>query len=245
MRAGLLMLGLVSTFSATVRADEPATIVDKAVRVTANSDVRLNRLASVVRTDRGTMFMPEGALLVERTAYLAPDRLLYDAVLNGGGARKPMVIGLNGQTGWKKDQGQVEELPRGQADAIRAGDAEVWDLITLRPVRRSGVTLKPAPETIVGGKSALGVTVVRPGRPEAQLYFAAESGLLVKVVTKIAWGGREAAREVELGGHRDFDGIKLPTRMSVSQDGKKIEEWSVQDYRFPDRLDDKLFTKPK
>ncbi len=246
MRTRLLAVGLLALIPAAGRADDAAATVERAVVATANSDLRLRRLETVVRSDRGTLFMPVGEVPVQRTAYFsAPDRLKYDASLTIGGQRQAMVIVLNGLNGWQQSGGEVKDLSAGQFDAVRDGDADAWWLATLLPLRQKGATLKALPAVTVGGKPANGVSVSRPNRPDAQLYFSAETGLLVRVRVTMRETGLDSVREVDLGSHRDFDGIKLPTRITVTQNGRKIEDWTVEGYRTPDRLDDKLFAKPK
>ena len=246
MRTVLLMAGLVALTPQFARADDAAAIVEKAVRATANSDLRLNRLATVIRTDRGSLFMPSGEVPVQRIAYLsAPERVKYEATLTVNGQRQAVVMALNGLAGWQQSAGQVQVFVPAQADAMRDGDADPWALVTLLPLRAKGTTLKTLPSKTVNGKPAVGVTVMRPNRPDAQIYFAADTGLPIKVTVKMRETGLESTRDWDLAEFRDFDGIKLPTRITVTQGGRKIEDWTVQDYRFPDRLDDKVFQKPK
>jgi hypothetical protein len=246
MRTALIAAGFIVLAPVLARADDAVAIVDKAVQATANSDLRLRRLESVVRSDRGTLFMPGGDMAVQRTAYLCPpDRVKYDATITTNGQRQAMVITLNGLLAWQQTDGQVQNLLPAQADSIRDGEADAWALITLVPLRKKGTTLKTLPAETINGKPAVGITVTRADRPDAQLYFDAASGLPMRVKIKVREPGLETTRQVDLGEYRDFDGIKLPTRITVSQNGRKIEDWTVQDYRCPDRLDEKVFQKPK
>lgn len=238
--AGWLMVG-----PQLVRAADAVAVVEKAIQATATSDLRLNRLTTVVRTDRGSLFLPTGTIVVERTAYLnPPDRIKYEAHLTTGGDRQAMIIVLNGLTGWQRSAGHVKDLGIAEADAVRDSDADAWSLVTLLPLRQKGTRLTALPPITVAGKQLAGVNVARPGRPDAQLYFAS-TGLLSKMKVKVREAGVETAREWDLGGYRAFDGIKLPTRITVSLNGRKIEDWTISGYRFPDKLDDKLFAKPK
>ncbi len=246
MRIVVIVAGIVTLAPQLGRADDAVAIVDKAVQATATSDLRLNRLANVIRADHGTLFMPAGDMAVQRTAYLGiPDRIKYDSTLTVSGQRQSMVLVLNGLTGWQQSNGQVQDLIPAQTDGLRDGDADTWALITLLPLRQKGTTLKALPAEKINGKPTMGVNVTRPNRPDAQIYFDAASGLPLKVKVKVRGGGLETPREVDLADYRDFDGIKLPTRLTVTQSGRKIEDWTVQSYHYPDRLEDKVFQKPK
>src|SRR5438105_4147725 len=108
MRIFVLAVGLFTLAPAAGRADDAAAILDKAVQATATSDLMLNRLAVMVRTDRGTLFLPGEPAQVERTCYLRrPDRLKYDATMTTAGQKQTMVIALNGPLGWQQPAGQV------------------------------------------------------------------------------------------------------------------------------------------
>jgi hypothetical protein len=246
MRMVLLTAGLITLVPQFARADDAEAIVEKAVRAMANSDLRLNRLGNVVRTDRGSLFMPGGEVPVRRTAYLCPpDRIKYEAILTVNGQPSATIMALNGLTAWQQSAGKVEDLIPAQTEAMRDGDADPWALVTLLPLRAKRTTLKILPTKTVNGKNAAGVTVKRPNRPDAQIYFAADTGLPLKVTFAMRDTGLESNRDWDLAEYRDFDGIKLPTRITVTQNGRKIEEWTVQSCRFPDRLEDKVFQKPK
>jgi hypothetical protein len=245
MRSVLLALAIVALAPQLGRADDTVYNVEKAIRVTANSDLRLNRLATVVRVERGTFFAPTGEISTQRTAYLAPpDKIKYEAKLNRGGQAETMILARNGLRGWKSGGGPAEDLSVIEIDSLE-GDASLWSLITLLPLKQKGVTLKALPAEKLNGKPAVGILITRPEKSDATIYFDADTGLPVKLTAKVREGPLEMGREVDLADYRDFDGIKLPTRITVSRAGRKIEEWTVQSYRFPDRFEDKVFQKPK
>jgi hypothetical protein len=245
MRSISLALAIVALAPQLGRADDAVYIVDKAIRVTANSDLRLNRLATVERIERGTFFPPAGEISVQRTAYLAPpDKIKYEAKLNRGGLSETMILARNGPRGWKSSGGPAENLNVIENDSLE-GDASLWSLITLLPFKQKGVTLRALPAAKLNGKPALGVIITRPAKSDATIYFDADTGLPVKLTAKVPEGGLEMGREVDLADYREFDSIKLPTRITISRAGRKIEEWTIQKYSFPDRFEDKVFQKPK
>jgi hypothetical protein len=245
MRTSLLAVGLLTLVPAAGRADDAAAVVERAVAATAGSDIRLRRLDAVVRAERGSFFQPTGELPTQRTAYLGlPDRIKYDATITVGGQPQPVILSVEGVRGWKRMGGVVQDMAAAEYDSVKS-DLDDWSLITLLPLRRKDVTLKSLPAATVGGKPAAGVLVTRPNRPDAQLYFATDSGLLVRVRFKLPEAGPDTTRDVDLGTYRDFDGIKLPTRITVTRNGRKTEDWTVEGYQTPDRLDEKVFAKPK
>jgi hypothetical protein len=244
MRTTLPTLSLLILVCGPGRADDAAAVVEKAVQAMAGSDLRLQRLSAIVRTDRGTLNLPAGEVPVQRTVYLCPpDRLKYDATITINGQPQAMVLALSGVNGWQSAGKAVKDLSPAEFDVMLDEAYAQW-LITLLPLRQKGVTPKSLPPITLAGKPAVGVSVSRPNRSDSQIYFDAATGLPVRVKMRVREGSLDVAREYELAGHKDFDGIKLPTRITVLQNGKKIEDWTVQDYRTPDQLDDRLFKKP-
>jgi hypothetical protein len=245
MRTVLLVVGSILLLPAAGRADEAEDILDKAIQATATSALRLNRLANVIRTDRGTLFLPEGPTTFERKAYLSgPERLRYEATLIRGGQKDSIIMAVSPAGAWQKAAGKVDPLFPALAQNFRDGDADVWGLITLLPLRQKGTKLRALPRVEIGKKEAVGLNVSRPGRSNAQLYFDVNSGQLLRVNVRVREAGLEVSREVDLFDYKDFAGVSLPTRMTVAQNARKIEEWTVQDYKFPDKLDEKMFAQP-
>jgi len=243
MRTVILATSVLIVVSG-VRADDPAAVVEKAIQATATSELRLQRLTNVVRTDRGTLFLPGGNWLADRVAYFAlPDRLKYEATMTVAGQKQATIMALNGPLGWHHSNGQLVNLTQPQADALKEGDLTGWALLTLRPLREKGAKLKSLPDTKINGKAAVGVTLSKSGRPDAQFYFDAATDLPLRITFQLREGGADS-RQQDLDVYKAFDGIRLPTQITVWQNRQKIEEWTVLNYKFPDRLADKLFVKP-
>jgi hypothetical protein len=245
MRLALPALTFLALVPLTARADDATAVVEKAVGAMANSDLRLNRLRTIVRTERGTISLPTGDVEVQRTAYLnPPERLKYEARLTLNNQPESMTLTLNGVNGWQKSGPMLKDMTQGEYDVMQ-DENYAWYLSTLLPLRQKGAVVKTAPAMTIAGKPAVGVSVARPSRSDVQLYFDGASNLPIKVKIKVREVGVEVLREYDLSGHKDFDGVKLPTKITILQNGKKIEDWTVVSYQTPDRLDDKVFAKPK
>jgi hypothetical protein len=244
MRIAPFTAALLLVLPNAVVADDATALVDKAVQATAGSDLRLNRLSNLVRVEQGTLNFLTGPTPVKRKVYLSPpDRLKYDATIDRGGQQESLVLTLNGVAGWKKEGSAIKDASAAEYDIFQDEAYAAW-LMTLLPVRQRGATVKSIPAVTIKGKPAPGVLLSRPGRSDARLYFA-ENGLLVQFKLKVREGGVEVERTYDLDGYKEFEGIKLPTKISAVQGGRKIEEWTVESYRTPDRFDDNVFAKPK
>jgi len=239
-----LVIGVILIVPVGARADDATAIVDKAIRSTATSELILNRLSNVLRTERGVFHIPGGDIPADRTSFLnPPSRVKYEAMLTQGGQKAPFLLTLDGVNGWKSVKREVSNLTAGEMAAIQ-DDRYVWYLASLLPTKRKEATLLLLPDAAINNNPASVVKLKMPGRPDAQLYFDKKSGLLVRISMQSSEPG-VGDRDWDFSDHKDFDGIKLPTKYSSTQRNKKIEEWTIDNYRYPDRFDDKLFEKPK
>jgi hypothetical protein len=53
-----------------------------------------------------------------------------------------------------------------------------------------------------------------------------------------------AAKDFIFGEFKEFDGQRMPTKIQVLQNGRRIEEWTSESYRFPSKIEDREFIKP-
>src|SRR3954463_14851526 len=103
MRTVVLTLSLLIVAARPAAADEAKDLVNNAIRAMAGSDLRLNRLATVVRIERGIFFVPTGDQPTQRTTSIAlPDRIKFDAMVTAAGGPQPVVIAVDGIRGWKR-----------------------------------------------------------------------------------------------------------------------------------------------
>ena len=77
-----------------------------------------------------------------------------------------------------------------------------------------------------------------------QLYFDKANDLLVKGVFTVRENGRDVIREMLFSDFKDFEGQRLPTKQTTLHAGRKIEEWTIDRYKFPDKIDPAVFAKP-
>jgi len=110
-----------------------------------------------------------------------------------------------------------------------------------------GTTLTKLDEIKVGDKPAVGVKVSAKGHKDFKLFFDKSSGLPVKKVRICldVEGSQEELSEALYADYKDFDGIKFPTKVTFSRDGKKRTEWELLEVKLLDKVDPAEFEKPK
>ena len=54
----------------------------------------------------------------------------------------------------------------------------------------------------------------------------------------------QVKKEYLWSGYKEFEGVKLPTKYLVQFNGKRVVEWTVTGYKFPEKVEDSVFGKP-
>ncbi len=66
----------------------------------------------------------------------------------------------------------------------------------------------------------------------------------MKIERTAKQAGLTLKKEYVLSDHKDFEGVKLPTRWLELTNGMKSVDLTFSSYDFPSRLDEKAFAKP-
>lgn len=243
----LLAAGLVVLVAAPLSAaerDKALAVIDDAIRAHGGAD-KLAATKTMTRSSKGVMhlFGKENAFKAD-TAFQLPDRYRDAIVIEADGLKTPLTIVVNGDQGWNASAGMVAELGKTRVAEVREEMLYVVQLSTLLPLRDKSFELAPLPESKVLGLPALAVKVVSKGHSDAVLYFDKESRLLIKLERKAQEGGLGSNKEYYYRDHRDFDGLKMATKYIELMNGKKSIEMTIESYKFPEKIDEKVFGKP-
>lgn len=164
-------------------------------------------------------------------------------VIPEDGTTPPTMIGVTPTGGWIATPGRMLELtPVRFEELVRLGHLN-W-LVHRLPFDDPSLTLAPLPETTVNEQLLDGVRVYAPDRPTVNLYFDRKSGLLTLARARWREANLEFDLELHYRDHRDFEGVKLPTRIVELRDGRLFTELHSATYQFPPAIDDAVFQKP-
>jgi hypothetical protein len=246
MRIYLGLAAAALLAAAPARADERAdalAVIDKAVEA-HGGEKALTKAQAVVRRATGLMAIldKDVPFADELTAQL-PDRFRLDLEAGQGGQKVRVLLVFNGAKGWQSTGGAVSELAPERLKELREDGYARW-LTTLVPLKQEGIVLAPLPEVKVNDRPAVGVKASRKGFNDVKLYFDRETHLLVRTERRVGEGGVPLVREEIYGGHRAFDGVKMPTSVVQYDVGKKVLEITTASYRFPERIDESRFNRP-
>jgi hypothetical protein len=197
------------------------------------------------RSENGEMHF-EGTKITftAKTAMNLPERLrnVIDAQANGVNSKLIQVV--NAQTGWQSRNGQVEELSSESSKELRE-EAYLFWLTTLVPLKGKEFNVTTLlEEKKVDRQPALGIVVSSDGHPDARLYFDKGTGLLVRAQHRTTLVRKDINSTYDFGQHREFDGVKMPTRETHYVDADKQVELTITSWEFPASLPPGLFDKP-
>jgi hypothetical protein len=228
-------------------ADEQAeakALLDRAIQA-LDSKGQLTRF-------KGQSIKGKGALRLEKETALSGEwfvqgldqvRAVVEVQEDGMKSREVSVV--NSKKGWvKTDDGESEDMDAETLASHREWVYACW-VSSLVPLKEKVYQLSLLPESKVGKRTTVGLRVVRQGYPEVKLFFDKENALLLKMERPIKGEGDKEITEATIcDNYKDFQGIQLPTKTTVLHDGKTVGHMEYTDYRFYDKLDDKLFAKP-
>ena len=238
-----LALGVLYGAAGPLRADDrdkALALIDRAIKA-HGGEAALAKVPVSTRTNAGALTQsgPEMTFTSTVTQSL-PDRVRLEIEVG----RSKLLTVIDGDKGWQQSAGGgALPLDRDRLKEMK-GEAYVWWLATLAPLKKAGLTLALAPEIKVDGKPALGVKVSGLGEPDAKLYFDQGSGLLVKIERRAPETGVLVNKEYYFSDFKDFDGVKLPAKEVMIVNGRKWYEVKVLTYKFLPKAEDSAFARP-
>ncbi len=238
-----LVVGLLYGAAGPLRADDrdkALALIDRAIKA-HGGEAGLAKVAVSTRTNAGSQTQPTGEVTFTSTVTQSlPDRVRLEIEV---GKSKLLTV-IDGAKGWQQSAGgSTFPVDRDRLKEMK-GEAYVWWLATLVPLKKDGLTLALAPEIKVDGKPALGVKVSGRGEPDAKLYFDQGSGLLVKIERRAPETGVLVNKEYYFSDFKDFDGVKLPAKEVMTVNGRKWYEVKVLTYKFLAKVEDSAFARP-
>ena len=245
MLVQLAVLGAFLTLPLSVHADEPKAIIEKAVRA-HGGEARLLKVEFVRTKSKGTI-ETNGvtvAVVIESVSQL-PTRLRTVHEFDIMGQRQSVITVCDSGKAWQMRGSATEDITGARLDEVRQTlhARRIESLLPL--VKEAGFELSGVADIDVNGKPAVGVKVATKGLRDCTLYFDKDTGLLVRLTRKtLDLNQQEADTETTYSAWKDFDGLKLPTKLLVQQAGKKLLEAEITECKFPDKVDPGEFLKP-
>ncbi|HEV3048870.1 MAG TPA: hypothetical protein VGX50_01095, partial [Longimicrobium sp.] len=156
--------------------------------------------------------LPNGATMTADAYQAAPNKTFVRTELPGVGT---VLAGHDGAVAWSSDPARGARALGGDELGEALRQAEFWEYLDPAAAYRS---LETVGEKTVGGRPCWEVRMVHASGAEAHGCFDKESGLLAQTSTQAG-----AMRlDVTISEYRDFDGIRMPSRMVTSIMGQEM-----------------------
>lgn len=167
-----------------------------------------------------------------------------DADVQEGGNNFKGVLVFNGNKGWIKKGDNTKDAPDGVVPFIQnifyAGRMPQL----LPALKDKAYTLSPLGEVKVGTQAAMGLSISHNDRKDVSLFFDKESGLPLKSEVRVSDPqGKEITVEFLYSDYKDFDGVKLCSKISIKVDDMDFK-MELSEIKGVDKVDASQFDRP-
>jgi hypothetical protein len=236
---GICVLGGAAAAAAGPREDALA-VVEQALKAHGGEEA-MAKAQTAARTGAGVRVLAgKETPFTEEAVYDLPERMRSAVAVD---KQVKVVVVVNADKGWTSAGGPAAEMGDERLKEEQEELHVLW-LATLAPLKKAAVELAPLPEGAVDGKPALGVKASVKGYGDVKLWFDKATKLLVKAERRTQEEGQAADKEYLLGDPKDFDGAKLPTRLTALVGGKKMMEYTSLSYKLLRKADEGAFARP-
>jgi len=175
---------------------------------------------------RGTFGMPAAGMTGQMEVVGAQPNLVFMKITIPGLGE--MLQGFDGTHAWSLDPMQGPRLIEGEELAQMSDEAEFASVLR---ESASIASMETTEIVTLGGQQCYKVKIVRRSGRETFDCYAVESGLLIGGFAKQTTPMGEIEATTEYSDYRDFNGIKQPTKITLSMMGQQqVMEFSSYEY---------------
>jgi hypothetical protein len=244
---GAFALGLLLALSGQVYAADAQTILEKAIKAAGGSD-KLTPFTKEAFTWKSTVIVktPDGDGKLTETGYAQGDQVRLEINGKFGDKEVKVVRVCDGNKCYVREGEKTEELDKEKAGHFKADWNRMRMCMLLEPLKDRALELTALDDAKVGDKAALGLKAVHKEHGTTQFFFDKDDGTLLKVTYRAfnPHDGKEHDYEMMTSAPKEMSGIRIPTKVSLKQDGKDYVEVELTEMKHVDKLDKKLFEKP-
>ena len=232
----LAAIAIVTATTSTWAADEPKTIIEKAVKAHGGAD-KLNKLLGYKATMKGTIdAMGNDAEMNAKLVGQHPDMAKVEGTISIGGQDIKLLQIVNGKKYDIAINGMKIDLPDDAKDDVQFS-VYTAGFTQITPLLKPEFTLTAAPDADVDGKPASGVIVSRKDTRDLTIYFDKKTGLIVRMAHKAKTDKGEVNREETFSNYQDVKGLQIPHQSLRKDDGKTTQDLTISDYEVLEKVD--------
>jgi hypothetical protein len=248
------VLAFVGMSGLRSRAEDALEVVERGMKARCDKPETLKKQQCEIITMQGKMLWLEDQKEKESTAEIKvdwPSSFRWDRDVNLLQGNRKIIFSIFADKGWQ----QIVPAPPAVLGLVQVEECRMeiygrW-LGTLYPLTDRALTLTLLKkDNKVDGEEVAVVKVSLRNRPDVYLSFSRKSNHLLKIAYKALEGGIELRKEHQFSDYKEFEGIKLPTKLIDftqpvnSPAPTKIAEWTITGYKFLPKLDAKIFEQP-
>jgi hypothetical protein len=246
MRRTLLPLAAVCgvlALGTCLRADDKAKEVVKQGIAARGGEEKLSKVKGYREKSKGTIsIMGMDIEFTADTVAAPPTKMKTELKMEVMGMAHTIEVVFNGDSMRRSIDGMNLALQDAEKDDAKQR-MQVAHAMRLTPLLDDkAFQLKALADAKVGGKDAEVVEVTSKDLKETKFYFDKATHLLAMVEYEgVGPMGNKGKQELHMSEYKEFDGVKQPTKLAISNDGTKFLEQSLTEYKPLDKVDDKEF----
>jgi hypothetical protein len=210
-----------------------SAVLDKYVQAVGGSDA-IAKIATHLQKGKLSGFGPDPVPV--EVAAKGPDKRI--TIVHG--QRGDNTTAVNGASGWLGNSGRPpRDMSAAESDAARLDAA----LLFPSDPRKLFQEFQAAASEPIEGKDTVKLIAKNEGKPDTELWFDAQSGLVVRLKRYAETPLGRNPTQVDFADYRDADGVKIPFRWTVARpSGRFTIQLDDSQQNMP--VDDKAFQKP-
>jgi hypothetical protein len=228
-------------------ADSAWAVIERAIKLTGGKGAWGAKTGLKTRSEGRFVDSGSSSLAYAAETHLQiPDRLRNQMKVNRSkSGPEQVLLVLDGETGWRRSGSRVQKLPSSALAEIREETYGANLLWLMSRADRAVFDATLLGDQTLNGQTLTGVEVTSQGHARVGLFFDKDTGLLMRRVQSLPAGeGRYILQETSYSEYKEFDGLKLATKFSVSRNGRYYAEARLLDAGFSAASDSGLFARP-
>ncbi len=221
--------------------DDARDVIKKSISAVGGSE-KIDKYKGLRSSARGTAQMSGIAVeLTSQTTIALPDRMKIVARYQALGSTFNLEQKAVGDKVTATLNGNPLPLSAAQIAEVKAAFVRT-EILRLTPLLAGkDYTLKALGTSKLAGKEYVGVSVSGRGVKDLRLYFDKGTSLLSRYEVACQSGRKVVMRVATLSDYKETLGLKRPTRMVVTLDGKKIMDVTTTEEKLFEKIDEAEF----